>query len=228
MILLPLCDLIVQPKSIVKFLHLGIFSSYKKPKMIDFDFTANHILEDEIALLRPLEEGDIECLLQFAHQPDIWHFATQKGDTEEDLRKYLLLAIEGRKAKKEYPFVIIDKRTNAYAGSSRFYDIKLNQHNLNLGYTWYGQQFHGTGLNKHCKYLLFDFAFSNGFERVEFAADTTNLRSVAAMKSIGCTVEGILRSSVIRLDGSRRDTIVLSLLKQEWEHRLRQKLEDKL
>nr|WP_068892804.1 GNAT family N-acetyltransferase [Pedobacter panaciterrae] len=196
--------------------------------MIDFDFTADHILEDEIALLRPLKEVDIAHLLQFANQPDIWRFATQKGDTEDDLRKYLLLALEGRNAKKEYPFVIIDKRTNAYAGSSRFYDIKLNQHSLNLGYTWYGQQFHGTGLNKHCKYLLFNFAFNNGFERVEFAADTTNLKSIAAMKSIGCTEEGILRSSIIRLDGSRRDTIVLSMLKQEWEQGLRQKLEDKL
>ncbi len=196
--------------------------------MIHFDFTANYILEDEIALLRPLEEADIVHLLQFAHQPDIWRFSTQKGDTEVALKKYLELAIEARTAQKEYPFVIIDKRTNAYAGSSRFYDVKPTQHNLTLGYTWYGQQFHGTGLNKHCKYLLFDFAFGNGFERVEFAADTTNLRSVAAMKSIGCTEEGVLRSNIIRLDGSRRDTIILSMLKDEWENNLRQKLENKL
>ncbi|WP_448634180.1 GNAT family N-acetyltransferase [Pedobacter panaciterrae] len=77
--------------------------------MIDFDFTANHVLEDEIALLRPLKEGDIECLLQFAHQPDIWSFATQKGDTEEDLKKYLLLAIEGRKAKRNTHLLLLTK-----------------------------------------------------------------------------------------------------------------------
>jgi len=196
--------------------------------MIDFDFAADHILEDEIALLRPLKEDDIVHLLPFADQPEIWRFSTQKGDTEEALKKYLLLAIEARNVKKEYPFVIIDKRTNAYAGCTRFYDVKLNQHNLSLGYTWYGKQFHGTGLNKHCKYLLFDFAFSGGFERVEFAADTLNARSVTAMKSIGCTEEGVLRSHVVRLDGSRRDTIVLSMLKQEWEQSLKEKLSSKL
>ncbi|NRF38397.1 GNAT family N-acetyltransferase [Pedobacter foliorum] len=196
--------------------------------MIDFDFTADHILEDEIALLRPLKEGDIAHLLSFANQSEIWRFSTQKGDTEEALKKYLLLAIEARNDKKEYPFVIIDKRTNTYAGCTRFYDMKVNQHNLSFGYTWYGKQFHGTGLNKHCKYLLFDFAFNSGFERVEFAADTTNTRSIAAMKSVGCTEEGILRSHVVRLDGSRRDTIVLSMLKQEWEHSLREKLNSKL
>lgn len=196
--------------------------------MIDFDFAADHILEDEIALLRPLKEGDVEHLLPFANQSEIWRFSTQKGDTEEALKKYLLLAIEGRNTKKEYPFVIIDKRTNAYAGCTRFYDVKLNQHNLSLGYTWYGKQFHGTGLNKHCKYLLFDFAFNSGFERVEFAADTTNARSIAAMKSIGCSEEGILRSHVIRLDGTRRDTIVLSMLWHEWKASLREKLNNKL
>ncbi|MNL68872.1 hypothetical protein D3C87_1936570 [compost metagenome] len=75
---------------------------------------------------------------------------------------------------------------------------------------------------------MFDFAFNSGFERVEFAADTTNARSIAAMKSIGCTEEGILRSHVIRLDGTRRDTIVLSMLGYEWKESLREKLNNKL
>lgn len=50
-----------------------------------------------------------------------------------------------------------------------------------------------TGLNKNCKYLLLQYAFEElGMERVEFRADNNNSRSVAAMKSIGCTVEGVL------------------------------------
>jgi RimJ/RimL family protein N-acetyltransferase len=46
-----------------------------------------------------------------------------------------------------------------YAGSTRFYDINLEFKTLLLGFTWYGKQFRGTGLNKHCKYLLLQFAF---------------------------------------------------------------------
>jgi RimJ/RimL family protein N-acetyltransferase len=195
--------------------------------MIHFDFKKEYILEDDVALLRPLAIADFEHLMYAAHQQEIWTFSTQKANTEESMKTYLGLALQGRREEKEYPFVMIDKRTNTHAGCTRFYDLKLHQHNLSLGYTWYGLQHQGTGLNKHCKYLLFDFAFNNGFERVEFAADATNLRSIAAMKSIGCTEEGILRSHIIRLDGTRRDTIVLSMLKPEWEHSLKDKLKSK-
>jgi len=196
--------------------------------MIKFDFTKDYILENEIALMRPLYPQDLQGLLYIADQPEVWKFSTLKADTEADLNTYINNAVLNRKAEKEYPFVIIDKRTNTYAGCTRFYDIKLNQHNLSLGYTWYAIQHQGTGLNKHCKYLLFDFAFQQDFERVEFAADTLNVRSIAAMKSIGCTQEGILRSHTIRQDGSRRDTIILSMLKAEWNGYLKERLQHKL
>lgn len=192
--------------------------------MIHFDFTKDYILEDDAALLRPLKIDDFENLKYACTQTEVWKYSTIKADSEENMKNYLLAALAGRKEGREYLFVIFDKKTNEYAGCTRFYDFKLNQHNLAIGYTWYTLQHQGTGLNKHCKYLLFDFAFQNGFERVEFAADTENLRSIAAMKSIGCTEEGILRSSHIRVDGSRRNTIVLSMLKPEWEESLKEQL----
>ena len=53
-------------------------------------------------------------------------------------------------------------------------------------------------------------------ERVEFRADNNNARSIAAMKSIGCVVEGVLRANMPKVDGGRRDSIILSVLKNEW------------
>ena len=122
-----------------------------------------------------------------------------------------------------------DKQTNKYAGSTRFYDIQVQSHTLQLGYTWYGKDFRGTGLNKHCKFLLLQLAFEElGMERVEFRADARNERSIAAMKSIGCTVEGILRQNVPLRDGGRRDSIILSILKSEWEGGVKERLKGKL
>ncbi|MCW3087799.1 MAG: acetyltransferase, ribosomal protein N-acetylase, partial [Sediminibacterium sp.] len=122
-----------------------------------------------------------------------------------------------------------DKRSGEYAGCTRFYDIQLLYKTLQLGYTWYGQKFQGTGLNKHCKYLLLQFAFEEmGMERVEFRADNTNERSIAAMKSIGCIEEGVLRSQMPKAGGGRRDSIVLSILKTEWESGVKEKLAKKL
>ncbi len=64
---------------------------------------------------------------------------------------------------------------------------------------------------------MLSFAFEQwGMERVEFRADVRNEKSIQAMKSIGCTVEGILRSNTPLTTGGRRDSIVLSILKNEW------------
>ena len=130
---------------------------------------------------------------------------------------------------KEYPFIVFDKRTNQYAGSTRFYDIQPDYKTLQLGYTWYGLNFQGTGLNKQCKFLLLSFAFEQlGQERVEFRADNRNERSIAAMKSIGCKVDGILRSNMPNRDESRRDSIVLSILRNEWFDEVKDALRQKI
>ena len=86
-----------------------------------------------------------------------------------------------------------------------------------MGYTWYGKNFQRTGLNRHCKLLLLNFAFEDwGMERVEFRAHAANERSIDAMKAIGCIEEGILRNDMPLADGTRRNSIVLSILKDEW------------
>ena len=101
----------------------------------------------------------------------------------------------------------------------------MNNKSLQLGFTWYGSDFQGTGLNKQCKLLLLEFAFEKmNMERVEFRADHANKRSISAMKRIGCQVEGILRSHVLKPDGTRRDSLVLSILKQEWENNVKENL----
>lgn len=140
-----------------------------------------------------------------------------QADAPEKLKQYIQVAIENRAKQESYVFVVFDKRTNQYAGSTRFYDIQLSQATLQLGYTWYGKSFQGSGINKQCKFLMLDFAFDVlKMERVELRGDTENARSIQAMKSIGCEVDGILRSNMIRPDGSRRDSIVLSILRNEW------------
>lgn len=195
-----------------------------------FDPKHDYLLEDDCVLLRPLEAKDCNNLLVFSlNEPELWKYSLVKVAGEENLKNYINTALTARNGGSEYPFIVFDKRTQEFAGSTRFYDIQVSQKTLQLGYTWYGSKFHGTGLNKHCKYLLLKFAFEQiGMERVEFRADNTNERSIAAMKSIGCVVEGVLRSSTIKADGKRRDSIVLSILKEEWENGVKDRLLAKL
>ncbi|MFC0514880.1 GNAT family N-acetyltransferase [Mucilaginibacter angelicae] len=197
---------------------------------IAFNPQTAYTLEDDRVLLRPLQETDLEYLMPFAlNEPDTWNYSLTSAAGEDGMRAYIKAAVNGRATGKEYPFIVFDKTSSEYAGSTRFYDIQPQYQTLQLGYTWYGEKFRGLGLNKHCKFLLLQFAFEQlGMERVEFRADTRNQRSIAAMKGIGCIVEGVLRSHTPLADGTRRDSIVLSILKTEWEYKVKDDLKSRL
>ena len=198
---------------------------------MNVDFPENAILEDEVVLLRPLEESDYENLLEISlNEPETWKYSLVGANGKENLKNYMQIALKARENKNEFPFIVLDKQSGKYAGSTRFYDINLSFKTLQLGYTWYGEKFRGTGLNKHCKFLLLQFAFETlEMERVEFRADNNNARSIAAMKSIGCKVEGVLRSHMPTAEGeSRRDSIVLSILRSEWFDEVKESLKRKL
>ena len=100
---------------------------------------------------------------------------------------------------------------------------------MEIGFTWYGKEYQGSYVNKNCKYLLLEFAFEKlNVSRVGFKANNANLRSIQAMKSIGCQEEGILRNFATDAKGQRIDVIVLSILQSEWQEEVKQKLQSKI
>jgi RimJ/RimL family protein N-acetyltransferase len=198
---------------------------------MDFNFSENIVLEDDLVLLRPLQQTDVENLLEISvNEPNTWEYSLIRANGKENLENYIDIALKAREKKTEFPFIVFDKKSGKYAGSTRFYDMQLSFKTLQLGYTWYGSAFRGTGLNKHCKFLLLQYAFETmGMERIEFRADNNNQRSIAAMKSIGCKVEGVLRNHMPTFGSDvRRDSIILSILREEWFDEVKENLRQKL
>ncbi len=196
-----------------------------------FDPATDYVLENDVVLLRPLKKEDFAHLLYFSlNEPTLWKYSSTQPVSEAALKDYIAATVDARAAGKEYPFIVFDKRSGQYAGSTRFYDIQLPNETLQLGYTWYGKDFQRTGLNRHCKFLLLQFAFETlGIQRVEFRAHSKNERSINAMKAIGCTLEGTLRSTgADPINGGRRDSTVLSILKNEWEEHVKKELAEKI
>lgn len=195
-----------------------------------FDPETDYILEDEHVLLRPLEISDFDHLKTFAiNEPELWTYSSQNAGSERGMKEVIEKALIAKENGLAYPFIVFDKISEQYAGATRLYDIDLSNKCLSIGHTWYGKEFQGTGLNKHCKYLLFEFVFEQmGMERVEFRLDARNERSMRAIKGLGCTFEGVLRSNGYRVDGGRRDSAVLSMLKDEWFNGKKELLKDKL
>ncbi|WP_179505099.1 MULTISPECIES: GNAT family N-acetyltransferase [unclassified Sphingomonas] len=75
----------------------------------------------------------------------------------------------------------------------------------------------GTGFNGRLKRLMLDHAFACGLERVVFKVDQVNARSQAAVRKLGAQTEGVMRHERRTWTGRVRDTVLFSLLRQEWE-----------
>ncbi len=182
------------------------------------DFRKNISLEDTRALLRPFAMDDLEKLEALALDQETWRYMPKRIHTREELLAWGQQNIADRDKNSRYTFVIIDKTTGTLAGSSSYGNVSEADKRLEIGWTWLGEGFRGSGLNKHCKFLLLQHAFEAlAYERVELKTDVLNMRSRKAMLKMGATEEGILRSHTQMHDGRRRDTIYYSILKPEWQ-----------
>jgi RimJ/RimL family protein N-acetyltransferase len=102
------------------------------------------------------------------------------------------------------------------AGISCFIGIDEPRRVLEIGNTYYVPSERGTGLNRRVKDLMLRRAFGCGFRRVEFRVDGRNARSQAAMAKLGAVREGVIRAERITWTGHVRDTVLFSILADEW------------
>ena len=111
-------------------------------------------------------------------------------------------------------FVLFDG--DELAGMSSFLGLDDARHVLEIGGTYYRPKIRGTGFNRKAKDMMLRRAFDCGIRRVEFRVDSRNQRSQVAMIKIGAIREGVLRADRITWTGHVRDTVLFSILKDEW------------
>ena len=103
-----------------------------------------------------------------------------------------------------------------FAGMSNYLGIDEPRGVLEIGGTYYRPRFRGTGFNRRVKNMMLSRAFDCGYRRVEFRVDARNERSQAAMTKLGAVREGVMRADRITWTGHVRDTVLFSILKDEW------------
>lgn len=160
-------------------------------------------------LLRPLTEEDIPALCALAQS------------CAEELRlmgsppsspAYYTAALEAADA---MPFVI--EVGGELAGSTRYGDLRPAHAGLEIGWTWLHPRWHGSGVNRRMKLLLLAHAFGPlGMERVQIKTDILNTRSQRAIEKLGAVREGVLRRHLRRPDGTMRDTVMYSVIREDW------------
>ncbi|ANE53466.1 hypothetical protein SY85_12660 [Flavisolibacter tropicus] len=185
--------------------------------MLPIDITRLKGTHIYLELLRP---DHIEVLKELARDERLWEFTKTLliNDTyNEQFQTYITTALDPTAVEGQQAFVIRATADDSIIGMTRYYAITPKDKRLAIGYTWYIPAVWGGPHNKECKLLLLQYAFEIvGFQRVEFHIAHQNVRSQKAVEKIGGVKEGVLRKYAIRPDGSIRDTVIYSIIDEEW------------
>ncbi|HEY0678043.1 MAG TPA: GNAT family N-acetyltransferase, partial [Chitinophagaceae bacterium] len=163
----------------------------------EFDrwFPSNLVLESSRVQLRILRQADLKTLQPLADSETTWKFFTKDLKSEESFNNWINESLQEFGLQKRVPFVIVDKLNGKPAGSSSYGNISFFDKRLEVGWSWLGDEFKGSGVNTHAKYLLLKYALETlQFERVEINTDNLNERAKAALVKVGATPEGVLRN----------------------------------
>jgi len=105
-------------------------------------------------------------------------------------------------------------------GMSCYIGVEPRRGMLEIGNTYYVPEMRGTGFNRIVKDLMIGRAIDRGYRRIEFRVDSRNARSQAAMAKLGAVREGVIRAERITWTGHVRDTVLFSILANEWDRSL--------
>lgn len=166
--------------------------------------------------LEPISESHREGL-RIAAQADPEIFAFIPMNIADKFDTWFDQSLEAGPVAGHHVFVVRDKTSGAEVGSTRYLNISKYEPRLEIGYTWYRPDAHGTAVNPEAKLLLMQNAFEHiGCVRVELKADALNARSRRAMEKMGAKHEGTLRRHQLTQGGRIRDTAYYAVLDHEW------------
>jgi RimJ/RimL family protein N-acetyltransferase len=135
--------------------------------------------------------------------------------TLDDTRALMALRMEKGGGHTAYTARLVADGT--VVGTSSIGDIDLGNERAHIGWTMWGRPWWGTAVNPEAKLLMLTHCFEDcGFGRVKIQTDLHNHHSQAAIAKLGAQREGVLRRHTKRADGTWRDTVVFSVVVDEW------------
>jgi len=169
-------------------------------------------LENDRVLLRRAVESDREGIRAVAMEPSIWRHFVSMVETAADFEAFF-----DAMAGTRMTYVVVDKASGRSAGAMSYGNMSEKDLRLEIGWSWLGVEFQGTGLNSQAKLLLLQQAFGPmRAERVEFKTDVLNLQARKGLLNIGAVAEGVFRSFNPMPGGRRRDAMYFSVIRAEW------------
>jgi N-acetyltransferase len=174
-------------------------------------------LQGQVVRLEPMTIAHAAALSCVGLEPDLWRWIPNSVTTAEEMRGYVLTALDERDRGVSMPFVIIDQTSDRVIGSTRYGNIDGPNRRLEIGWTWLTSAHQRSGANTEAKLLLLTHAFETlRAIRVELKTDALNEKSRKAIARIGAVEEGTFRKHLITQTGRVRDTVYFSIIDTEW------------
>jgi N-acetyltransferase len=169
------------------------------------------------AALEPLAPEHLEAIRAAAADGALWRLWYTSVPAPEATQAWLDKALDVRDRLGGLTFVVRDIASGEIVGSTRYFNVDAANRRLEIGHTWYAQRVQRTAINTECKLLLLAHAFETlACIAVEFRTHWFNHASRRAIERLGAKQDGVLRNHQLQPDGSRRDTVVFSILDSEW------------
>ena len=167
--------------------------------------------------LEPLSSEHHAGLAAAVSDGNLWELWFTSVPEPGGVMTYIRDAAKGQSEGHMLPWAVRDLATNTIVGSTRYHDIVPAIDRVEIGYTWYAARCQRTNVNTTCKLLLLEHAFETlGCAVVGLRTDNFNFRSQKAIEALGAKKDGVLRRHQARRDGTVRDSVMYSILKEEW------------
>ena len=174
-------------------------------------------LTGKIVTLIPLKREHSSALLEASSDGELWNLWYTSAPGSKTIDAYLDNAFSEQEAGRALLFAVVDNATQKIIGTTRYCNADNLNHRVEIGYTWYAKSYQRTGVNTECKYLLLSHAFETlNSIAVEFRTHWHNQTSRTAIARLGAKQDGVLRNHQKNAEGIYRDTVVFSIIDQEW------------
>lgn len=174
-------------------------------------------LEGHGVKLEPMTAAHAAELLAAASDGKLWELWFTAVPEPAGVEAYIAAALDGQRAGHMLPWVVRQEASGPIIGSTRYHDVVAAIDRVEIGYTWYAKTWQRTHVNTACKLLLFQHAFETlGCAVVGLRTDNFNFASQRAIERLGAKKDGVIRHHHARRNGTVRDSVMYSVLAQEW------------
>ena len=174
-------------------------------------------LEQDGIRLEPLAPAHGPEVAEAVTDGELWKLWFTAVPEPQGVAAWLETALAGQSRGQMLPWAVRELASGKIIGSTRYHDILPELDRVEIGYTWYVASRQRSKVNTLCKLLLMTHAFESvGCSVVGLRTDNFNFRSQAAIEALGAKKDGVIRNYRRRRDGSIGDTVMYSILSQEW------------